>query len=209
MNKCSRSSLANNHRSRTGPLVRITPDEVHLSDPENYDRINHVGTKYAKSAQFYDGFGIGYSTFSTSSNELHRIRRGALNPFFSRKMVLTLENIVQAKAAKLSELVAKKFSLGESVDLHHGFRAISVDVITDYAFNQCYNLLDLPDLGLEFFAMVQGIGPMMWVFQQWPLLQRIALAIPPHIAKQMSPPMKQVLNLQEVFCHVFSLLREY
>lgn len=198
MNQCNGSSVANNCRSRAGPVVRITPDEVHLSDPENYDRINYVGTKYAKSAQFYDGFGIGYSTFSTPSNELHRIRRGALNPFFSRKMVLALEDIVQAKAAKLSELVAKKFSLGESVDLHHGFRAISVDVITDYAFNQCYDLLDMPDLGLDFFAMVQGIGPMMWVFQQWPLLQRIALAIPPHIAKRMSPPMKQVLNLQEV-----------
>jgi hypothetical protein len=169
-----------------------------LSDPDNYERINYVGTKYAKSAQFYDGFGIGYSTFSTASNELHRIRRAGLNPFFSRKMVLELEAIVQSKVEKLSTLVAKKFSMGQSVDLHHGFRSISVDVITDYAFNHCYNLLDRPDLGLDFFAMVQGIGPMMWVFQQWPMLQRLTLAIPPSIAKRMSPSLKQVLTLQEV-----------
>ena len=175
-----------------------------MSDPENYDVINHVGTKYAKSAQFYDAFGIGYSTFSTSPNDLHRIRRAGLNPFFSRKMVLDLEGIVQAKADKLCNLVAKKFSQGESVDLHHGFRAVSVDVITEYAFNNCYDLLDRPDLGLDFFAMVQGIGPMMWVFFQWPTLQKILLSIPPNIAMRMSPPLKQVLSLQAV-CQAPSL----
>jgi hypothetical protein len=170
-----------------------------LSDPENYDVINHVGTKYAKSAQFYDAFGIGYSTFSSASNDLHRIRRSGLNPFFSRKMVLRLEDVVQSKAEKLCELVAKKLSRGESVDLHHGLRAVSVDIFTDYAFGNCYNLLDRLDLGLDFFAMVQGIGPMMWIFFQWPALQKILLSIPPAIAMRMSPPLKQVLDLQAVF----------
>ncbi|OCK73238.1 cytochrome P450 [Lepidopterella palustris CBS 459.81] len=179
-----------------GPVVRITPDEVHLSNPENYDIINHVGTKYAKSAQFYDAFGIGYSTFSSSPNDLHRIRRSGLNPFFSRKMVLELEDVVQSKAEKLCQLLAKKFSKGESVDLHHGLRAVSVDVFTEYAFGNCYNLLDRPNLGLDFFAMVQGIGPMMWIFFQWPLLQKLLLSIPPAIAMRMSPPLKQVLSLQ-------------
>ena len=176
-----------------------------MSDPENYDVINHVGTKYAKSAQFYDAFGIGYSTFSSSPNDLHRIRRSGLNPFFSRKMVLELEDVVQSKVEKLCELVAKKFSNGESVDLHHGLRAVSVDVFTDYAFGNCYNLLDRPDLGLDFFAMVQGIGPMMWIFFQWPALQKILLSIPPPIAMRMSLPLKQVLSLQAVNQSLFRL----
>ena len=113
-----------------GPLVRITPDEVHLNDVNNYEIINYVGSKWPKSA-LYDAFGIGYSTFSTRSVETHRIRRGALNPFFSRKMVLQLEHIVQDKAEKVSALTAKAFADGKAMNLHYAFRAVSVDVITE------------------------------------------------------------------------------
>jgi cytochrome P450 len=120
----------------------------------------------------------GYSTFSTISNEEHRIKRSRLNPFFSRKMVLELEDSIQSKTEKLWDLVAKKFSLNQPVDLHHGFGAVSVDIITDYAFNQCYDLLDRPDFGMEFFFMIQELGPMMWIIQQWPALQSIALSLP-------------------------------
>jgi cytochrome P450 len=141
--------------------LRVTPDEVHLTDPDNYEVINYVGTKYGKSQAFYDGFGIGYSTFSTGPNEIHRIRRGRLNPFFSRQMVLELESIVQETATKLVNLTRKKFAQNLPVDLHHAFRAISIDVVTGYAFGESYNLLDKDDIGLEFFAMVQGVGPTM------------------------------------------------
>src|SRR2546421_11656539 len=115
-----------------------------------------VGTKYPKSTQFYDGFGIGYSTFSCGPNDVHRVRRGMLDPFFSRRNVLNLEHIVQAKAEKLSHIVSSRFSRNEAVDLHHSFRSISVDVITDYAFGESYDLMDKKDLGAEFFAMVSG-----------------------------------------------------
>jgi cytochrome P450 len=183
-------------------MVRITPDEVHLSDANNYELINFVGSKYPKSA-FYDGFGIGYSTFSTKSVEMHRIRRGALNPFFSRKMVLQLEHIVQDKAEKVSALAAEAFDAGKSLNLHYAFRAVSVDVITEYAFAQCYDLLDRADLGESFFRMIQDVGPTMWIFQQWPALQKLALGLPPAIASAMSAPIGQVLNLTAVCDHFF------
>jgi hypothetical protein len=112
-------------------------------------------------------------------------------------MVLELEDIVQDKAEKLCALVSRKFAAGESVDLHHAFRAVSIDVITDYGFNKCYNLLDSPDLGRNFFLMVRGIGPALWIFQQWPELS-VAKKLPPWMLKKMSPPLAQVLNLQEV-----------
>jgi hypothetical protein len=116
---------------------------------------------------------------------------------FSRKMVLELEDVVQDKAEKLCSLVSRKFAAGEPVDLHHAFRAVSIDVITDYGFNKCYNLLDSPDLGRNFFLMVRRIGSALWIFQQWPELQ-VAKMIPPLILKKMGPPLGQVLNLQEV-----------
>ena len=39
-----------------GPVVRITPNEIHLSDPDNYDKIYYIGTRFWKSPVFYGTF---------------------------------------------------------------------------------------------------------------------------------------------------------
>ena len=95
---------------------------------------------------------------------MHRIRRGKLGPFFSRRNVINLEYIIQLRVEKLIDLVSSKLIRKESVDIYYVFRVISVDVITDYAFGESYHLLDTIDLGYGFFEMVNGIGPTIWVF---------------------------------------------
>jgi hypothetical protein len=180
-----------------GPIVRITPNELSLSDPENYETIYYVGSKYAKDPRYYDAFGMEYASFTSCPNELHRLRRGPLNKFFSRAMVLELQSIVQEKADKLCALITKNSKAEEMLDIHHGCRALSIDVITEYMFNKCYDLLDAADLGTNFFELVRGIGPALWVFQQWPELS-IMNRLPLWVLKKMSPPLAQILNLQEV-----------
>lgn len=180
--------------------MRITPDEVHLSDPQNYEVLHCVGSKYAKSIPYYGALGGGYSTFGASTTEVHKPRRAKLDPFFSRRNVLSLEYLVQARAETLTEIMNSKFAQNEAVDLHHAFRSISVDVISDYAFGKSYELLAREDLGKEFFELVCGLGPVWWIFQQWPALQALAMSTPPAIAKLMNKSLKQTLTLLEVVC---------
>ena len=163
-----------------GPVVRIAPNEVSLSDPSNYEKIYNVGSRFYKDPGFYSAFGAPGAAFTTTSNELHRVRRAAQSPLFSRKIVLQLENVVHDKANKLSKRIESGLEDGNpnGVDLHYGFRAVSVDVITEYAFNDCYNLLDRDDFGYPFFAMVKGTIGAFWIFMQWPLVQYIALNLP-------------------------------
>lgn len=89
--------------------------------------------------------------------KLHRVRRAALNPMFSRKLVLVLKDVVQDKASKLSNRIESGSRDGDpkGVDFHFGFRAVRVDVITDYAFGDCYNLLEKDGFGKYFFDMVK------------------------------------------------------
>ncbi|KAK4544900.1 hypothetical protein LTR36_003804 [Oleoguttula mirabilis] len=179
-----------------GPIVRITPNEVHLTDPANYEKINHVGTKYAKSLNYYNATCVPNSTFGTGPNDVHRIRRGALNPMFSRQKVLDLEGIVQDKARKVCARMQTGIDNNEPVDLHHAFRAVSVDVISDFAFGECYDFLDKDDIGAKFFTMAHGIGPALWAFQQFPSLQSLALKTPPWMAPYLSKPLGYVTGMQ-------------
>lgn len=121
-----------------------------------------------------------------------------LNPMFSRKMVLKLERVVQSKADKLIKLMETGIRNRKPVDLHHAFRSVSVDVITDYAFDKSFDLLDSPDLGSKFFTMVRGVGPAMWILQQFEILQDLALKIPPWLAPILSEPLGHVVELQMV-----------
>ena len=179
-------------------MIRITPHEVHLSDPDNYEKIYHVGTPYSKDPLFYGAFGSSNSSFTTPSNELHRVRRSRLNSFFSRKVVLDLEDIVQEKVDKLSTIVSRALDSRRAVDMHHGLRAVSSDVITDYAFGKSYDLLDQPDLGLQFFTLVHKRGSTTWVFRQWPWLKPLAMMVPKPIMKILSEPIGQVQDMHTV-----------
>ena len=88
-----------------GPIVRINPHELHIIDPEFYDELYGVGS--AKKLDKYDQWvklsGAPSSTFSTVSHDIHRTRRGALNPFFSKRSVQQLEPLIRSKVEKLSE----------------------------------------------------------------------------------------------------------
>ena len=88
-------------------MIRITPNDVRLSDPDNYEKIYHVGMPYSKDPLFYGAFGNPNSSFTTPSNELYRVRRSGLNSFFSKKVVLDLEDILQEKVEKLSAFVSR------------------------------------------------------------------------------------------------------
>lgn len=112
--------------------------------------------------------------------------------------MLDLEDVVQSKVAKLDRRLAEAATSKSAVDLHHALRAISVDTITDYAFDSCYNLLDREDFGIQFFNTMRELGPAVWFFQQWPFLQSIALSIPPWLAKILSSNLGSFMQLQEV-----------
>lgn len=157
-----------------------------------------MGSEYSKPLRFYRAFGFGTSAFSTPGNDLHRVRRAALNPLFSRKRVLDLEDVVQSKVAKLDRRLSDAASTREAMDLHHALRAISVDVITDYGLGNCYNLLDHQDFGISFFATRRELAPATWFFQQWPFLQSIALNIPLWLARRLNTNLASFLKMQEV-----------
>lgn len=84
------------------------------------------------------------------------------------------------------------------MDLHHALRAVSIDVITEYAFGESYGLLDTPDFGYDFFMLVLRLGPAAWIFRQAPWLKTVLRSIPESLVRVVSAPMTNVIDMQRV-----------
>ena len=127
-------------------MVRINPYELHVSDPAFYDQLyagpSRRTEKWSWSAKM---FGTTDAAVGTVSHELHRLRRAALNPFFSKRSVARLEPVIQANVDKLCQRLQAFAGTAQPVNLRDAFTALSADVIGSFAFGRSYGFLDVPD----------------------------------------------------------------
>lgn len=78
-----------------GPIVRITPDELHIQDSTFWEELYVRHPKQWKYEWTAGRFGTNNSVFTTSDPALHRVRRSALNSmyvFWSDKAAMLSSN---------------------------------------------------------------------------------------------------------------------
>jgi hypothetical protein len=112
--------------------------------------------------------------------------------------VLGLEDVVQSKTKKLVSRIKEAISDCMPVDLHHGYRALAVDVITDYSFDNCYNQLEMANFGADFFDMTYELIPRGWVLQAFPLLLPLSNLVTLGIAERLNTALYLFLKFRTV-----------
>ena len=130
----------------TGPVVRINPEELHVADPAFYDNI-YVGPGRRTEKWDYSArqFGTKMAAVGTLSHELHRMRRGALSSFFSKRAVAHLEPAIKQLADTGCGLLKTRGEGGRVLNLRNFYAAFSADVIGQVAFGTNYALLAKED----------------------------------------------------------------
>ena len=107
---------------RHGPVIRVGPDEIHISDPTFYEQAFGSAThKRDKSKLWYwfsgSGTTIDGAAFTTLDHRLHAVRRAAMNPFFSMRKVRELEGRVRVHVERMREVLVAAGRREEVVDL--------------------------------------------------------------------------------------------
>ena len=154
-----------------GPIVRISPNELHTNEPSFIDELYAGGGKVRDKYDYATGqFGIPDSVFGAVSHNLHRMRRAALNPFFSKASVNKLEPIIFEAVNKLCRQLSTYESSGKAVDLTMAFSCLTTDIVTEYAFAKSSNFLDSPTFDTNFHkAIIIGSSmgvltkPLPWI----------------------------------------------
>ena len=100
-------------------------------------------------------FGSNDMTFGTVGHKLHRRRRAAFSNFFSKTSVRRLQPVIQSRIDVLCRKLSEKIDTGEPVDMVHAYSALTQDVITDYCFSDCKNVLEMKDFSPWYYELVQ------------------------------------------------------
>lgn len=110
---------------RKGPIVRITPEELHIKDSEYYDEIYAPATKKRdKWTGAVSSSGTPGSIFATVGHNLHRMRRSALNPFFSKRSITSNEPQIREIVEHMCHRLTESAKTGDVIRMDAVFIAL-------------------------------------------------------------------------------------
>ncbi|KAH7384635.1 trichodiene oxygenase [Pyrenochaeta sp. MPI-SDFR-AT-0127] len=155
-----------------GPIIRISPHELHIIDPAFYEKLYCQDGRWNKYEWACKGFIANGATICTSLHELHQSRRSPLNHFFSKAKVAARQDIVIRNVDKLCTMLMRR--VGSVVDLGAAASALIQDIQCDFILNKENGSLDKDDFNVGVAAMCQNVGFLWRVAKHFP---RLALAL--------------------------------
>ncbi|KAK4632289.1 Cytochrome P450 monooxygenase TRI4 [Fulvia fulva] len=133
--------------AKYGPIIRPVPEEVHINDPE------FLGTIYAlRNRNNPNKFGlmVDQSVAGAEDFYLHKMRRDALNPYFSQKSVLSMEYLIVEKREQVTRHVESALKSGQPLNLSDVYFAFANDLVRNFCFGSNNGLMNrLPEAKVE------------------------------------------------------------
>jgi cytochrome P450 len=186
--------------------VRINPYELHIKDAEYYDVV-YAGGKAKRDKWHWSAkmFGNSDSMLGTLPHSHHRLRRAALNPYFSKQSVANLEPTIKGVVEKLCNRFEQAKASGEPINLGYAYAALAMDVITEYSFSKSYGCVDDPGFAHQWPDIVDGISRQSHINQQFGWLLPAMKMLPLWMVKATNPDMMQLIYFQDVRAPSLSL----
>lgn len=111
-----------------GPIIRISPYELHVETPDFYNEL-YAGPGSNNKRNKYQWFAKLFATpdgaFGTVDHDMHRMRRAAMNPFFSKASVRRLQPLIHERVGKLLSRIKGFKTSGEPLTISLAYVAFS------------------------------------------------------------------------------------
>lgn len=173
-----------------GPILRINPSEIHISDREFLGEIYDARKRNKLPDASLD---IESSVAGTEHYELHRKRRQAMVGFFSPKAVKQLEPLLAKKRDILLSMIdkrstsAKQQSL-EPINISDLYFGHCWDVIQEYAFAFESNVLTDPEESHKLRVNSNDLLCSVNFSRHFGWVNKLAGLLPSSIGEKMTPP---------------------
>ncbi|EDO01120.1 hypothetical protein SS1G_03594 [Sclerotinia sclerotiorum 1980 UF-70] len=158
-------------------ILLINPNEVHIDDPDFFEEMfSQSNGRAQKPLNVAEAFG-------TQDHDHHRIRRAALNPFFSKKSINDLVARIQRPILILCDRLEKATKTGEILNMKYFYAAVTLDIINDYCFSREPDNVLRPDFGRKSFDDVDTF---------------LNISLLDNINKILAPAMADILDFRKV-----------
>ncbi|GAB7328072.1 hypothetical protein MBLNU13_g00112t1 [Cladosporium sp. NU13] len=143
---CRRFLTVHDAHAKYGKLVRVTPNQVSIADPDAIPIIYGHGTGFLK-AEYYDAFvSIQRGLFNTRDRAEHTRKRKTISHTFSAKSVGQFEQYIHHNLEMLTtqwDKLSKQAGSGYyRMDSLNWFNYVAFDIIGDLAFGAPFGMLE-------------------------------------------------------------------
>lgn len=119
-------------------------------------------------------FGNELSLFTTAKSGLHKIRRGALNPMFSRRNILRFEPEISKMVDRMCKNMEHYKDSGEPLRINNAYSALAGDVITEYCFGFNYGHLNSDNFAVSFHNSFMAVSRFGHTALQFPWITPVS-----------------------------------
>lgn len=153
-----------------GPVVRIAPNEIDISDGAAVNPIYVDNGGFRKIAG-YRNFDInGFPTIFSVTDHTHRaIRAKAVSPLFAQQAIANskpaIQEIIDATIVELS--YRRSMAAGNPVDLLNLFRSMAMDALSKYLIGECFNSVRTERLSATAFVDNFAAGGRFFYLPNW------------------------------------------
>ncbi|CAG8959842.1 hypothetical protein HYFRA_00001751 [Hymenoscyphus fraxineus] len=181
-----------------GPIIRINPDELHISDSYFYETLYSSTTPHERLKSHETRFGASMALASTADQHLHRKRRTALNPFFSRRKIVEHSIDLQARMNRITERLQNEFmGVSRVLNLNEMWGCFTTDSIVEYCLETKYDFIETPDFRASFTKSMFELFEPVHYLTQFPIIRIVADLLPESVLCWLQPGMNTVLRFNE------------
>ncbi|KAI1772344.1 cytochrome P450 [Hypoxylon cercidicola] len=184
-----------------GPIIRIAPGELHISDPDFYDTIyaSSSASRHVDKDPLFTRFsGLDNCVFSTIQHELHSQRRAALSLYFSMANVRRLQPVIQERLGVMMRRIDDFRDSNEVLNVSCMFSALGNDVVNIYSFARCDHKLESPNFDPSSRdGALAGLRSIHWV-KHVPWIHGVVKALPGTVVRRIQPALAEFLAQQRI-----------
>ncbi|KAL4778870.1 cytochrome P450 [Aspergillus varians] len=179
-----------------GPIVRISPTELHVNDPDYYEVLYSHSSPRNKYAYYQRTFNSPDALITAEDHHRHRLMRSQLNPFFSIARIRQLEPALKKLIDKLCRRLDERKNTGQPVNIEYPLTCYTTDVITEYTMGEGYHYLDEPDFIPLWHQTLCGTAKTIVFVRPVAFLLPLLVSMPESLTAWLNPGMELFFALQ-------------
>jgi cytochrome P450 len=149
-------------------VIRIAPNELHINDPEVFQDITKVRSRFIKDPWFYSFVTFPGTYIGETDPSKHRVRRLVLTPAFSPQRVHELAPMVKEKTDFLLRRFSEISAAGKPVNIFNTTKAFTIDIISQIIFGKESKCMEDPNFRNQFIEFLHATFNMGWLALAFP-----------------------------------------